>query len=87
MPLYFFSEREHGDDIVAEDEGVEFDDLETACHEAERALREIAAQAPLERKTLWMTVLDADKQIVHRAKLEIYGERCGNGLGPGATAG
>jgi hypothetical protein len=64
MPVFYFSETENGDDIADDNEGLEFEELEAAYHEAERALREIAAQAPLERKTLWLTVLDADKQIV-----------------------
>jgi hypothetical protein len=86
MPIYYFSETEHGDDVVADDEGVEFEDLETACHEAERALREIAAEAPPERKTLWMTVLDESRRVVHRAKLEVYSDKCGRTHSAGASS-
>jgi hypothetical protein len=86
MPVFFFSETENGDEIADDNEGLEFDDLEDACHEAERALREIAAQAPLERKTLLMTILDEDKNVVHRAKLEIHSDWCGRSSGSGTSA-
>jgi hypothetical protein len=73
MPIYYFSETEHGD-LAANEQGIEFDDLAAACSEAERALREIAAEAPLEQKTLWMTVFDENKKLVHRMRVEVTQE-------------
>lgn len=72
MPRYYFIDTQHASDIPQDDEGLEFDSVEDACEEAERALREIACNT--KARTLWMSVFDEDRNPVHRARLEVVQE-------------
>jgi hypothetical protein len=72
MPRYYFADSQNAADIADDDEGLEFDSFADACNEAERALREIAVDA--KAQTLWMSVFDEDRKLVHRARLEVIWE-------------
>lgn len=63
------STSENADDLDVDDEGVEFNTFEHACSEADRALRKIAVDA--RAQTLWMSVFDADRKLLHRARLGV----------------
>ena len=73
MPRYFFSEDETGDRLDPTDEGVEFDTFHDVCHEADRALREMAVDALQDR--LWISVFDENKAMVYRARLDVVQDR------------
>jgi hypothetical protein len=45
MLRYFFHIRRANDDLVADDEGAEFEDFESAKHEAVETIRDLAAEA------------------------------------------
>jgi hypothetical protein len=72
MPTYYFADSQNAADIAEDDEGLEFDTLKDACDDADRALREIALNA--KDQTLWMSVFDEDRKLVHRARLEVIRE-------------
>jgi hypothetical protein len=70
MPRYFFDSRD-GDHFIRDDEGVEFDGVETARNAATLALRDLAKDAiPKDtRRELAVEVRDdADRQLI-RASL------------------
>ena len=68
---YFFIDSQYAADI-ADDEGLEFDTFDDACEEADRALREIALSTRV--KTLTLSVFDENRQLVHRARLDVTQE-------------
>jgi hypothetical protein len=59
---YYFADSQCAADIPDDDEAGEFDTVKDACDEAERALRETAANTT--GKTLWMSVFGAGRKLV-----------------------
>lgn len=72
MPTYYFADTQNSADIADDDDGLEFDTLKEACDEADRTLREIALSTSA--TTLWMSVADKDRNLVHRARLDVTKE-------------
>jgi len=67
MPLFYFSTRDTDDPSGP---GIEFSTAAEACREAQRALRTMLAEAPLEVSEMAITVLDENGRVLQRARLK-----------------